>query len=285
MQYSKLRSTLLISTIFCAQSIAQTTAPAPAPAAPAAWSVGPINFSGLVDGYYNYASNHPGSRTNLYRNFDVRANSMSLNMAKLTLEHDADPIGFKLDLGFGRAMDIFNFQDTANGFDNLRYVPQAYVTFKPKNGKGFQMDFGKFYTSAGAEPTETHLNWNYSRALMYANGPYYHFGLRTSMPVNKYLTAGDTTKVEETVAAVRAMLNILGVDPMSATWDVGSSSSSEMKSAIDALVAVALDQRKAARERKDYAAADSIRDQLAAAGIAIEDTPEGPRWSLDDKGN
>jgi cysteinyl-tRNA synthetase len=58
-----------------------------------------------------------------------------------------------------------------------------------------------------------------------------------------------------------------------------------MKSAIDALVAVALDQRKAARERKDYAAADSIRDQLAAAGIAIEDTPEGPRWSLDDKGN
>ncbi len=190
MQYSMLKSTFLVSTLFCAQSFAQTTAPAPAPAAPAAWSVGPINFSGLVDGYYNYASNHPGSRTNLYRNFDVRANSMSLNMAKVTLEHDADPVGFKLDLGFGRAMDLFNFQDTANGFDNLRYVPQAYVTFKPKDGKGFQMDFGKFYTSAGAEPTETHLNWNYSRALMYANGPYYHFGLRTSMPVNKYLTAG-----------------------------------------------------------------------------------------------
>mgnify|MGYP000630652568 CR=1 FL=1 len=106
--------------------------------------------------------------------------------------------------------------------------------------------------------------------------------------LDKRLTPFDKerlAKVEETVAAVRAMLDILGVDPMSATWDVGSSSSSEMKSAIDALVAVALDQRKAARERKDYAAADSIRDQLAAAGIAIEDTPEGPRWSLDDKGN
>jgi hypothetical protein len=190
MQYFKLKSTLLISAIFCAQSLAQTTAPAPAPAVPATWSAGPVNFSGLVDGYYSYASNHPASRTNLYRNFDVRANSVSINMAKLTLEHDADPIGFKLDLGVGRAMDIFNFQDKANGFDNLRYVPQAYVTFKPKNGNGFQMDFGKFYTSAGAEPTETHLNWNYSRAFMYANGPYYHFGLRTSMPVNKYLTAG-----------------------------------------------------------------------------------------------
>lgn len=32
------------------------------------------------------------------------------------------------------------------------------------------MDFGKFYTSAGAELTETHLNWNYSRSLIYANG-------------------------------------------------------------------------------------------------------------------
>lgn len=192
MQYFKPSSTILISTLACLSAFGQTPAPAPdpAPAAPATWSAGPINFSGLVDGYYSYATNHPGSRTNLYRNFDVRANSFSLNMAKITLEHDADPVGFKIDLGFGRAMDLFNFQDTANGFDNLRYVPQAYVTFKPKNGKGFQMDFGKFYTSAGAEPTETHLNWNYSRALMYANGPYYHFGLRTSMPVNKYLTAG-----------------------------------------------------------------------------------------------
>ena len=194
MQYSKFCCTTLISTILCWQLAAQAQtpapAPAPAPAAPTAWSAGPINFSGLIDGYYSYAANHPGSGTNLYRNFDVRANSLSLNMAKITLEHDADPVGFKIDLGYGRAMDIFNFQDTANGFDNLRYVPQAYITFKPANAKGLQVDFGKFYTSAGAEPTETHLNWNYSRALMYANGPYYHFGLRTSVPVTKYLTAG-----------------------------------------------------------------------------------------------
>ncbi|MEY2989115.1 MAG: hypothetical protein RLZZ163_31, partial [Actinomycetota bacterium] len=46
------------------------------------------------------------------------------------------------------------------------------------------------------------------------------------------------------------------------------------------LVRVALEQRQAARERKDFAAADAIRDQLTAMGIAIEDTPDGPRWSL-----
>ncbi len=190
MQYSRFYLKTAICPFFVFCLFAQGPADPTTPAAPANWSAGPINFSGLVDGYFSYAPNHPASRTNIYRNFDVRANSFSLNMAKLTLEHDADPVGFKLDLGFGRAMDIFNFQDTANGFDNLRYVPQAYISFKPKQAKGLQLDFGKFYTSAGAEPTETHLNWNYSRSLLYANGPYYHFGLRTSIPINQHFTAG-----------------------------------------------------------------------------------------------
>jgi cysteinyl-tRNA synthetase len=43
---------------------------------------------------------------------------------------------------------------------------------------------------------------------------------------------------------------------------------------IDGLVA----DRQAARARKDFAEADRIRDQLAAEGIAIEDTPQGARW-------
>ncbi len=43
---------------------------------------------------------------------------------------------------------------------------------------------------------------------------------------------------------------------------------------IDALVA----QRVAARKARDFARSDEIRDQLAARGIVIEDTPQGPRW-------
>jgi cysteinyl-tRNA synthetase len=43
---------------------------------------------------------------------------------------------------------------------------------------------------------------------------------------------------------------------------------------IDALVA----EREAARQRRDFREADRIRDVLAAEGVAIEDTPQGPRW-------
>jgi hypothetical protein len=149
-----------------------------------------LTFSGFADGYLNYSYNDPASALNLYRNFDTQSNRFALNMAKLTVTHDADPVGFRIDAGAGRAMGVLNFFDDANGFRGMRYLPQAYVTLKPKSWKGLQVDFGKFYTSAGAELTETYLGWNYSRALLYANGPYYHFGLRTSMPVTSKLTLG-----------------------------------------------------------------------------------------------
>ncbi len=52
------------------------------------------------------------------------------------------------------------------------------------------------------------------------------------------------------------------------------------ESLIDGTIALALSQREAARTRKDFASSDVIRDGLAALGIVIEDTPQGPRWSI-----
>ncbi|MCY9786128.1 cysteine--tRNA ligase [Nocardiopsis sp. EMB25] len=94
---------------------------------------------------------------------------------------------------------------------------------------------------------------------------------------NTALAAGDKDRVAELAAELRAMLGILGVDPLSEQWAGGDAG---LREVVDALVAVALEQRQAARGRKDYAAADAIRDQLAEAGVVVEDTPQGPRWDL-----
>jgi cysteinyl-tRNA synthetase len=92
---------------------------------------------------------------------------------------------------------------------------------------------------------------------------------------NTALTDGDTTTVRGALASVLTMTSILGINP-----DQWPSASGDASAAIDALVELALAQRSAARERKDYAASDAIRDQLAAAGVKVEDTADGQRWTL-----
>ena len=162
---------------------------APQGSAPPTWSVGPINFSGAVDGYYSYNANHPASRINGLYNFNINANQFGLGIAEIALDHAPDPVGFRVDLGFGDAYRIVNSLDNDGGFN--RYLQQAYVSWRPTGGKGFQADFGKFVTSAGAEVIESYSNWNYSRSLLFAWAiPYYHFGLRTSVPMGSHFTAG-----------------------------------------------------------------------------------------------
>ena len=69
-----------------------------------------------------------------------------------------------------------------------------------------------------------------------------------------------------------------GSDPLDPVWAGGDDS--HLRTVIGALVSLALEQREAARARKDWAAADAVRDQLKRAGVVVEDTPAGPRWTL-----
>jgi cysteinyl-tRNA synthetase len=85
----------------------------------------------------------------------------------------------------------------------------------------------------------------------------------------------DKKVIAKTAGEIRGALSILGCDPKDAVF-AGSKSND---SAMDGLIKLALDQREAARLRKDFATADQIRDQIAALGITVEDTANGPRWS------
>jgi cysteinyl-tRNA synthetase len=81
-----------------------------------------------------------------------------------------------------------------------------------------------------------------------------------------------------TLASVRAMLGVLGLDPLAAQWSAGSDDAA-LRAALDTLVG-SLAQRADARAARDFAAADAIRDQLQAAGIEVEDTAGGRPWTI-----
>ena len=95
---------------------------------------------------------------------------------------------------------------------------------------------------------------------------------------NSALSASDKAQVARYASFIRAALSIIGTDPFDSAYS--SSSSADLTGAVDGLISLLLEQRSAARARKDFAAADQIRDQIIAMGISIEDRADGVRWSI-----
>ena len=95
---------------------------------------------------------------------------------------------------------------------------------------------------------------------------------------NSAITSGDKAVIKASADEIRGALEILGCDPFDTAF--ASNGGEDLTNALDGVIQLALAQRAAARDRKDFAASDQIRDGLAALGISIEDTAQGPRWSI-----
>ena len=95
---------------------------------------------------------------------------------------------------------------------------------------------------------------------------------------NCAIAADDKQVLETSANEIRGALEVLGCDPFDPAF--GSVSGGDFTQVLDGTIQIVLAQRESARERKDFAASDAIRDGLIALGITIEDTPQGPRWSI-----
>ena len=162
-----------------------------------------------LDGYYAYNFSHPVGRVNLLRAYDVLSNEFSLNQASVIFDHPPDldagrRWGGRLDLQFGQATDTLQGNPSNEPRPDIyRNIFQAYGTYVIPLGNGINVDFGKWSSSLGIEGNYTKDQINYSRSYWFNFLPFYHMGLRASIPVTNrfsvnYWAVNGTNQVEAT---------------------------------------------------------------------------------------
>jgi len=148
----------------------------------------PLSITGLLDTYYTENFNNPGDGTNTLFFTNPNSRGFGLSQAKLEIEAQGEgPIGFRSDIWFGSSARLFREGLEPGPLEDVLFLQQAYGFYQFDNGA--QLDVGLFGTIAGLEVAESHLNWNYSRGILWAwNEPFSHLGARFSMPLTDSLT-------------------------------------------------------------------------------------------------
>jgi hypothetical protein len=144
----------------------------------------PIAVNGSVDAYVSVNPNRgaDSSAPNDLHAFDLYANDLSFSYAEVVLERAPEPVGFRLDLGFGPTTDVVNATSAAlgEGYDLMRNVQQAYAVWKAS--PRVTLKFGKMVTPFGLEVIETQGNWNYTHGLLFSWAlPFTHTGLHATV--------------------------------------------------------------------------------------------------------
>jgi hypothetical protein len=182
-----------------------------------------------LDTYYEYNFDNPVGRVNLLRAYDVLSNEFSLNQASVVLEHAPDVAagrrwGARLDLQFGQATDTLQGNPSNEPRPEIyRNVFQAYGTYVAPLGKGLNIDFGKWGSSLGIEGNYTKDQMNYSRAFWFDFLPFYHMGMRASLPLNdrftvNYWIVNGTNQVEATNGYKDELFGFTAIPQKSVTW-------------------------------------------------------------------
>lgn len=153
-----------------------------------------VQLGVTFEGFYEYNWNRPYDRVNLLRAYDTRANTFGIQQAAVVVEgapavDEGRRFGARIDLQFGQATETVQGSPANEPRpDVYRNIWQAYGTFVFPVGKGLQADFGKFASNLGYETNYAKDNNQFSRAYLFNFLPFYHSGLRLSLPVGDNVT-------------------------------------------------------------------------------------------------
>jgi hypothetical protein len=185
-----LLTTALLAPVEAAAQQDPSPAPSQQPAASDSWRN--IKLGATFEGYYQYNWNRPPDRVLQLRAYDTRSNTFGIQQAAFVVDAAPDVAagrryGLRLDLQFGQATNTVQGSPANEPRpDVYRHIWQAYGTYVlPVGAGGLQADLGKFGSMLGYETNYAKDNQAFSRAYLFNFLPFYHSGLRLTLPVNE----------------------------------------------------------------------------------------------------
>lgn len=148
-----------------------------------------ISFTGLLDTYLTYNTNDPNNGQNTLYYTNPSSRGFGLNQVKLEIDASSGgPIGFRSDIWFGSGARLFRDGLEPGPLEDVINLQQAHGYYK--FGNGAELAVGLFGTIAGLEVPESHLNWNYTRGILWAwNEPFSHVGAKVRVPLSDAFSA------------------------------------------------------------------------------------------------
>src|SRR5574340_209299 len=189
-----------VGVLLLATSASAQTSAAPAAGQPSAQQAteddlfAHLKLGITLEGFYENNGNHPYDRVNLLRAYDTRANVFSIQQTAIVLESAPEVsngrrFGLRVDLQFGQATATVQGSPANEPRPELyRNLWQAYGTYVFPVGRGLQTDFGKFASNLGFETNYAKDNNQFSRAYLFNFLPFYHTGLRVTLPIDDRVT-------------------------------------------------------------------------------------------------
>jgi len=241
------------------------------------------------------------SGTLLGRHFDIHGGGQDLQfphheneIAQSEGAHQCTFVNYWMHNGFVRVDDEKMSKSLGNFFTVrevlAKYAPEVVRFFilrahyrSPLNYSDAHLDDARraldsFYiTLRDVPPEAASIDWTEPRAARFAAAMNDDFNTPEALAVLFELsTEANRDKSAQASGLLRALAGVLGLlqaDPLA--YLRGPAADGGLSDAdIDALVA----ERRAARLARNFTRSDAIRDQLAAAGITLEDTPHGTLW-------
>jgi cysteinyl-tRNA synthetase len=206
----------------------------------------------------------------------VDGQKMSKSLGNFVLASDAlavrDPLVVRYALGAAHYRSSLDVSDKA--FDEADAALARIRTFQERAAR--VLDAGR--TPGGGLPDEFVVAMDDDLNVPRAIAAVHEHVRAGNTALDALDDGGDVAAVAEAADAVGAMLDVLALNPQDPRW--ASASAGPATTALDTLVQTMITQRADARAAKDWAAADRVRDAIAAAGITLEDTPDGTHWSI-----